>query len=247
MKKGFWLYISITAACCILLILSCYVGWFFFYLNRGFSESSEQWGQFGDFFGGILNPFLSFITICILIKSSLYQEKQNSLMEKRERNKRFDDRFYAMITQLKFSFESLTFNFGETLNWNGEQLLKHMEHELFDSDDASELESTRFKETIFPVLRQFYLLLKMIRSEFDRGDISEVELKEYHTWLINCTDYNVLRFVVFSVFFYETVSASKYISNDASFIIEIKNLGFSTYISKVQEYKIKKSPPPIPS
>lgn len=43
----------------------------------------EQFGQFGDMIGGILNPILTFITICILIYNSYTQDKSN----KHERNK----------------------------------------------------------------------------------------------------------------------------------------------------------------
>ena len=38
--------------------------------------SQETWGQFGDFFGGTVNPLLTFLTICILINSIYLQQKQ---------------------------------------------------------------------------------------------------------------------------------------------------------------------------
>ncbi|EKN3724277.1 TPA: hypothetical protein ACPZRY_001752 [Yersinia enterocolitica] len=237
MKRGFWLYMLAATAGCIVLIISSYVGWFFFHLKRDISPSGEQWGQFGDFFGGILNPILSFITICILIKTSLYQERQNTLLEQRERNKRFEDRFYGMNTQVKQSFESLTLTISKFVKLDGDKILRHMEDILFSGGDTSKLNASNFKETIFPVIRQFYILLKMLDSEFEKGDIDEDSLKDYHLWLINSTDYKTLRFVIFSAYYYDSIQASKFIISNDRFIEEIKKLGFGRYIEKIIQYK----------
>lgn len=232
MKKGFWLYISIVTAFCIILIASSYICWFYFHLDRDLSPSGEQWGQFGDFFGGILNPLLSFMTICILIRSSLSQEK-------RERSKRFDDRFYGMISQLRHSVESLKFEFGPELIWDFDSFFKHMEDSFFDSDDQSGLDSARFKETIFPVLRQFYLILKVINTEFEKKHIDHEELKDYYLLLINSTEYRTLRFIAFNSYYYESISASQYITSCEGFIVELRSIGFGGYIDKVKGRKEK--------
>lgn len=237
MKKGFWLYILLATASCILLILGSYVGWFFFHLERNVSSSGEQWGQFGDFVGGILNPLLSFMTICILIKTSLAQEKQTEILDKREKNKRFDDRFYAMVTQLKQSFDNLSFNFGTNFKWDGVKLIKLMEDTLFNGKDMTHLQTPQYRNAIFPVVRQFYLLLKMIKDEFNKGNIDEQELSDYYVWLINCTDYNLLRFVIFSSCYYDSVKASQYIVNTIDFISELRKLGYGSYIDKIKELK----------
>ena len=39
---------------------------FEFFGNTSYSYDIAQWGQFGDFFGGILNPFISLISLIIL-------------------------------------------------------------------------------------------------------------------------------------------------------------------------------------
>lgn len=237
MKRGFWLYISIATALCILSIACSYIGWFYFHLERDFSPSGEQWGQFGDFFGGILNPLLSFMTICILIRSSIYQEKQNRLAEKREKSKRFDDRFYGMVTQLKHSVESFKFNFGPTVKWDFDGFFKYMENSFFDSDDLSGLNSPRFKEAIFTVLRQFYLILKVINVEHEKGNINDEEIKEYYLLLMNSTEYRTLRFIAFNAYYYESISACKYITGCNGFIHELRSIGFGLYIDRVNERK----------
>jgi len=39
---------------------------YFSIFSSGLSSNQETWGQFGDFIGGILNPFLSFVSMIIL-------------------------------------------------------------------------------------------------------------------------------------------------------------------------------------
>lgn len=239
MKKGFWLYILLATASCILLILGSYVGWFFFHLERHVSSSGEQWGQFGDFVGGILNPLLSFMTICILIKTSLTQEKQSELIDKREKNKRFDDRFYGMVTQLKLSFDNLSFNFGSQFKWDGTKIITLMENTYFSGGDMTQMQTPQFKDAIFPVVRQFYLLLKMIKDEFDKDNINAEELSDYYVWLINCTDYNLLRLIIFSSYYYDGVKSFQYIVDASGFINELRNLGYGSYIDSMIEFKSK--------
>lgn len=45
----------------------------------------EQFGQFGDYIGGILNPILGFITIILLISTLTEQRKANALFQQAER------------------------------------------------------------------------------------------------------------------------------------------------------------------
>lgn len=232
MKRGFWLNISIATALCILSIASSYVWWFYIHLGRDLSPSGEQWGQFGDFFGGILNPLLSFMTICILIRTSIHQEKQ-------EIRNRFDNRFYNMIDQLRKSADNLNFKFGSNVDWDFDAFFRYIEDSFFDSDDVSGLDSPRFKETVFPILRQFYLILKVINTEYEKGRINDEELQEYFLLLINSTEYRTLRFVVFNSLYYESISASQYIINCNGFISELKSIGFEKYINRVNAKKIE--------
>lgn len=52
--------------------------WAIYYANfgGGLSKDPGNWGVFGDFTGGVLNPLLNFITIYLLIKSLNFQEDQ---------------------------------------------------------------------------------------------------------------------------------------------------------------------------
>lgn len=49
---------------------------------RNFSFTPETLGQLGDYFGGVLNPTLSFISIILLIKTIKRMDEGNSLLRK---------------------------------------------------------------------------------------------------------------------------------------------------------------------
>lgn len=56
--------------------------WFFYEkLKRPFSVDPEQWGQFGDFIGGVLNPLMAFAAFYWLTQSVKVQK--NELLETR--------------------------------------------------------------------------------------------------------------------------------------------------------------------
>ena len=114
-----------------------------------------------------------------------------------------------------------------------------MEDSFFDSDDVSGLDSPRFKEAVFPILRQFYLILKVINTEYEKKRINDEELQEYFLLLINSTEYRTLRFVVFNSLYYESISASQYIINCNGFMSELKSIGFENYINRVNAKKIE--------
>ncbi len=54
----------------VTLVLSILLSLFYYYVgsNKPFSHDSEPWGQFGDFFGGILNPIISLGNMYLLYK-----------------------------------------------------------------------------------------------------------------------------------------------------------------------------------
>lgn len=44
--------------------------------NQNFSDSAENWGQFGDYIGGLLNPIFSFFSLIALLLTILVQTRQ---------------------------------------------------------------------------------------------------------------------------------------------------------------------------
>ncbi|MCG8672053.1 MAG: hypothetical protein MI867_21795, partial [Pseudomonadales bacterium] len=58
-----------AAAVCVVLVLAVYA-WRFY--GRSMGEPAE-FGAFGDFVGGVINPLLGFVTIWLLVKSLQFQ------------------------------------------------------------------------------------------------------------------------------------------------------------------------------
>lgn len=56
--------------------------------GRGYSDSREAWGQFGDFLGGVLNPAIGALTVYLLLVSVYIQRKElrSSIAEMKESN-----------------------------------------------------------------------------------------------------------------------------------------------------------------
>lgn len=66
-----WLFGLVSA--CAALVAGSYVIRFY---NSSISKNPEQWGQLGDYIGGILNPIFGFTTILILVATIKIQGKQ---------------------------------------------------------------------------------------------------------------------------------------------------------------------------
>ena len=67
-KSNWWKYIlRIIIFCCIILVIeTVYCYWSSFHQNS-VSNNPQNWGVFGDYFGGTLNPLFSLISICVTI------------------------------------------------------------------------------------------------------------------------------------------------------------------------------------
>lgn len=63
-----------------IVVAGAYVLKFSDWLN--FSDSTETWGQLGDYLGGVLNPIIGLITICLLTVS--LRQNQIALRQTRE-------------------------------------------------------------------------------------------------------------------------------------------------------------------
>lgn len=59
-----------------LLIVLCTFTFYFVMFNGGLSSSQNNWGMFGDFIGGTLNPILSFLSLIALLFTIILQTRQ---------------------------------------------------------------------------------------------------------------------------------------------------------------------------
>lgn len=101
----------------ILIVAALAIGGVVYYYNKNFSGdlilSNEVWGTFGDFFGGILNPILSFLALIalfftIILQSEELEETRKELNQSRqiaEKQKNFFER-QAQLDDLRRLIES---------------------------------------------------------------------------------------------------------------------------------------------
>lgn len=66
----------------IFSVIMIYLGWFYIVNEQPLSKLAGDWGAFGDFFGGILNPIIAFFAFWWLTKSVMLQKSE--LSETRE-------------------------------------------------------------------------------------------------------------------------------------------------------------------
>lgn len=59
-------------------LVSAYVGYFFGVLKQPLAENADQWGAFGDFIGGLLNPLVAFAAFYWLTQSVKLQKQELS-------------------------------------------------------------------------------------------------------------------------------------------------------------------------
>ncbi len=134
------------------LVMACVIGFYFFQFSPYdlskdlcinttgdeadcLSKDAARWGTFGDFFGGTLNPILSFLALIIVLKTYLsqqeeLQETRKILKEQSETQKRqqFDNTFFELLKVhnevLSKIPEDTTFAAYENYLWILYQLLK---------------------------------------------------------------------------------------------------------------------------
>lgn len=72
----------ITWSVCACVLITVPLSYYLYFNQYGASDDPERWGQFGDFFGGVLNPIISLINLIILMYLSIRLVKDED-----ERNK----------------------------------------------------------------------------------------------------------------------------------------------------------------
>ncbi len=91
-------------------------GVYFWQFNNGFSTSQEDWGTFGDFTGGVVNPLLNFITIYILITQ--FKTLRADLDRQRfdETVKAFESSFFTFTTIALNEYKTFELMVGDVVH-----------------------------------------------------------------------------------------------------------------------------------
>lgn len=88
---------------------------YFLNFNDGFGNQSD-FGAFGDFFGGILNPILTFLTILLLLRQLRYQRSELHATVKELQNTAQIHKESMRHTQAVDIFEKTNSSFNESLS-----------------------------------------------------------------------------------------------------------------------------------
>ncbi|MCP2231833.1 hypothetical protein [Erwinia aphidicola] len=195
-----------------LFIAIVWGGYFLHFGNGDLSKSTEVWGQFGDYVGGVINPILSFVTIILLINSLKEQRVSNKVIKAesiRQREledfKRFETRFFNLIEFQRVGFESFKIDFADKILRSGaavsylEELVVEMKN-----NENSKIDIKNFLDEVDPdddfhsMLRRFYLILKLIDVKLS-GD----EKEEYYEVLVNLTESKLLALICILVSYFD--------------------------------------------
>ena len=69
----------------------------------------DFWGIFGDFFGGVIGTFLTFVSVLILAKTFEQQQESTNANIKQQKIQRFNDSFYELLNLYKEQVKGLSF------------------------------------------------------------------------------------------------------------------------------------------
>lgn len=215
-------YFGLIAAAALILLLTIgvYVYHFYGILNYGIASSTDAWGQFGDYFGGILNPLLSFIALICLIQSLSLQNQANSDLraelkqtKQHEKLRSFNLLFFNIIEAQKTQVGnfSIKADAGATSQKiSGIDAILHLEQEIearresgaSHKDIEEYLEEVDFKDCIFGMLRSFYLATRLVTDRLsDTEGFSLTERNSHFQTLINFTDFSQLRLILIATQF----------------------------------------------
>lgn len=231
-----------------LILIVYFLYWTHFSDNLQYktSDNPEVWGQFGDYVGGVLNPFLSFISIALLIKSLNLQNEANQDLkselksnEKTEKLRSFEVLFFNLLDAQKNLFSSFELSFQDEDRSKIqltraravialEDRIEAMRESGRDNDEIAEyLSSLDADDQIFGIVRGFYVAVSTVSDKLsDSQGFSIADREAHFRALVNFTDFSQLRLVLISVQFLDFHS-TRYIRASIEFAKIVEELGLS--------------------
>jgi uncharacterized membrane protein len=85
------------AALFALIVIGCVAGKYISVFSTYILNDQEKWGQFGDYFGGVLNPILSFFAFIALLITLRTQFVANDAGERRHNEQQREQRLFQLI------------------------------------------------------------------------------------------------------------------------------------------------------
>jgi hypothetical protein len=181
--------------------LAIYITIIVFFINSFFNDFDKM-GEWGDFFGGVLNPLLTFLTFMGLLITIMLQQKELQQSRKEFKgqkesleNQEFDNKFFQMlnlfnniISTLKYKENYLVY-FGskENKTYEKREALKEIKTKLVSQVEKEELITLKDFQQLFDDINnkfdttfKFYFInLYQILKYIDKNSTDENSLKEY--------------------------------------------------------------------
>lgn len=222
-------------------------------LDYPLSKLPSDWAMVGGFFGGVLAPLLSFISIVLLIESLNFQKKTNLSLEseiirskKLEILKTFESLYFNLIDSQKRAFDLVTLelnNLKENTLYkvSGAEAVIELENLLNEMKDANArseditnaIEQLDYTDQIFSQTRIFNNIAKLIneRLTLEKG-FDNLLIESYYKTLINLTDFNNLKLIAICMKYSNTKIANE-LSRNKYLLEAFKTFGFITYYNEV--------------
>ncbi|WP_417066639.1 hypothetical protein [Niveibacterium terrae] len=242
MKVRGYVYFAIAF---VVFVFVVYFVWFYFFIGVKISKDPADWGQFGSYFGGILGPLLSFLSIALLIKSLMLQSEANANLKDELRNserieklRSFEVLFFSLIGSQRTLFDMFKINAlkgGVIGELAGAKAVMEIEDtiQVIRNRGGSDKEITEYLERIdendqiFGLFRAFYIMVMIITDKLSDVEGFSFEDRAAHfKALINLTDFAQLRLVMMCVQFLDYTSA-EYLRSSLEFKNVAAELGLS--------------------
>lgn len=180
------------------------------------NEYISNWGAFGDFIGGTLNPLLTFISICLILytvyqnkkaldfnseelalsrKAQQDSSKSQQLIQKTQSMQQFDSLFFSLLNQFKHQQDNLC-----SLDEKNRSKIDKIYRSIFVDDYKLELEDKRSKLLQNHELNQYFIclfqLFKLINTKINRSIIENQKIEEWGDYALEKQYANILRSLV---------------------------------------------------
>lgn len=207
------------------------------------SDDPEAWAQLGDYFGGTLNPILSFSSILLLVRSLTLQRSANEALQKQilaaqrvELTRTFEAKFFGMVKVQSDGFFGLAvetptggvLRSADAVLWIEEEIANLRSAGAQDFQILSFLESIDSRDQLYGLLRGFYVTVKFVNEGLadERGFSESTRHSEIHN-LINFTDFALVRLYKLMMQFYKTPSA-KYLNSCDELLHVMEDVGLNS-------------------
>lgn len=226
---NWYLFAAVTYIVTVVLI---YIVKFCGLFGDGSVDDFAIWGQFGDYFGGSLNPILSFISVMLLINSLKLQNKSLRLQNqansdlriqldenrKAEKIRVFDTLFFNLIDAQTKLFENFEINFSskEFQKKEGINAFTYIEDRVIflretcsGNEEITEfLTAIDSKDQIYSILRGFSTAVKLITENLtEKEGFSFKDRRDHLTTLINFTNFSQIKLILMAAQFLDYYGA----------------------------------------